>query len=176
MAKIKNNSARPYYLPTRTFHAESFGEREHIDPGTTLEVPDWYVDALRDEREWKRRLQATGPDTWEITGGRLGQIDAVAAARNRVQEAHEKARISDQARSVAEADRIRAEQERDTAKRRAEELERELAALRRGRDAEDELEAALAKRAQDEAAKRAQQDDSRARTEVETTKTKHHKG
>lgn len=132
MAKLINQTGRTYNLPPRKRGAEEV-KNLALGPGRTLDVPDWYFEEIKREKEWGRRLGAGNV----VTGPKLGSIDAVGAARQQVNDATERARSADTARRVAEADKARSEAQLEELARakaqsdaKAEALEAELAALR----------------------------------------------
>lgn len=133
MKTIKNTTARAYVLPGRVSpDGEKFGEGVRIDDGQSLQVPDWYFDALRAEKNgkgkptgWALRMNADGV---VASDKRLGHIDANAAAKQAVAAANEQIRASDSRAAIALDDARRSREIADAAQARVAELEAALAA------------------------------------------------
>ena len=61
MQTIKNESAAPFHLPSKTSaDGEEFGQGVMLAAGASLPVPGWYLDALMDEKGWRKRLGPGG--------------------------------------------------------------------------------------------------------------------
>lgn len=58
MAILKNAGKRLHHFPVRTNGAEEFGARVSLAPGAQLDVPDWYAEALLEEKGWAARIEA----------------------------------------------------------------------------------------------------------------------
>ncbi len=85
MAILENSTGRAYNLPAKTnAHGESYGANKTLAPGGKLEVPDWYPDALREEKGWAARLDRRNVVGGPRMGGMLDDTGRSDVAREKM--------------------------------------------------------------------------------------------